>query len=211
MTIAKKLGFGLILSAAVLAPAGAANAADFLWSFTDGNSVTVASGVLTTADPVTVNIPNPQTAYAVLTASGSIAGVDGFTAENLSLFGTAQPPLGFATTPDGQQTYDDTVIGELPHVDGNGLEFVGDSGTLYNIFNNINTGNFAAGNYPAADVIWSTIGNSDLFVNSPMIGGTFDISAVPEPATWALFLLGFGAIGWTLRGARRQAAVAATA
>jgi hypothetical protein len=26
--------------------------------------------------------------------------------------------------------------------------------------------------------------------------------AVPEPATWALFLLGFGAIGWRLRGAR---------
>jgi hypothetical protein len=25
------------------------------------------------------------------------------------------------------------------------------------------------------------------------------ISAVPEPATWAMFLLGFGAIGWSLR------------
>jgi hypothetical protein len=30
-----------------------------------------------------------------------------------------------------------------------------------------------------------------------------DISAaVPEPATWAMFLLGFGAIGWTLRSRR---------
>jgi hypothetical protein len=26
---------------------------------------------------------------------------------------------------------------------------------------------------------------------------------VPEPATWAMFLLGFGAIGWTLRSGRR--------
>jgi hypothetical protein len=28
------------------------------------------------------------------------------------------------------------------------------------------------------------------------------ISTVPEPATWAMFLIGFGAIGWTLRSAR---------
>lgn len=37
------------------------------------------------------------------------------------------------------------------------------------------------------------------------------VAAVPEPATWAMFLLGFGAIGFTLRGARRAKAVAATA
>jgi hypothetical protein len=36
-----------------------------------------------------------------------------------------------------------------------------------------------------------------------------DIGGVPEPATWAMFLLGFGAIGWTLRG-RRNTAVGAT-
>ncbi|HWY61369.1 MAG TPA: PEPxxWA-CTERM sorting domain-containing protein [Rhizomicrobium sp.] len=37
-----------------------------------------------------------------------------------------------------------------------------------------------------------------------------DVTAgVPEPATWAMFLLGFGAIGWTLRGNRRKAAVTA--
>jgi hypothetical protein len=37
-----------------------------------------------------------------------------------------------------------------------------------------------------------------------------DISAaVPEPATWAMFLLGFGAIGWTLRGRRNASAVTA--
>lgn len=35
--------------------------------------------------------------------------------------------------------------------------------------------------------------------------------AVPEPATWAMFLVGFGAIGWTLRKSRSKGAVAATA
>ena len=35
----------------------------------------------------------------------------------------------------------------------------------------------------------------------------FDIgsaAAVPEPATWALMLLGFGAVGWQLRRRRSQ-------
>jgi hypothetical protein len=31
-------------------------------------------------------------------------------------------------------------------------------------------------------------------------------SGVPEPATWAMFLVGFGAIGWTLRNARSKGA-----
>jgi hypothetical protein len=34
-------------------------------------------------------------------------------------------------------------------------------------------------------------------------------SAVPEPGTWSLLLLGFGTIGWRLRSARRQAQAAA--
>jgi len=32
------------------------------------------------------------------------------------------------------------------------------------------------------------------------------VSGVPEPATWAMFLLGFGGIGFMLRGVRRKQA-----
>ena len=42
--------------------------------------------------------------------------------------------------------------------------------------------------------------------------GSFDItavSAVPEPATWAMLLLGFGGIGVMLRGRRKALALAA--
>jgi hypothetical protein len=37
------------------------------------------------------------------------------------------------------------------------------------------------------------------------------IAGVPEPATWAMMLLGFGAVGWTLRGSRRKQDAAANA
>jgi hypothetical protein len=39
--------------------------------------------------------------------------------------------------------------------------------------------------------------------------GTEVTSSVPEPATWAMFLIGFGAIGWTLRGRRNASAATA--
>jgi hypothetical protein len=36
------------------------------------------------------------------------------------------------------------------------------------------------------------------------------VSAVPEPATWAMFLVGFGGIGFMMRNARRKSAAATT-
>ena len=35
-------------------------------------------------------------------------------------------------------------------------------------------------------------------------GGTLSIAAVPEPATWAMMLIGFGMVGFALRGRRKQ-------
>ncbi len=41
-----------------------------------------------------------------------------------------------------------------------------------------------------------------------VIGGV-EVSAIPEPATWTMLLLGFGAIGWSLRSRRRSDALTA--
>jgi PEP-CTERM motif len=41
-----------------------------------------------------------------------------------------------------------------------------------------------------------------------LTSGQLEIAAVPEPATWALMIIGFGMIGGTLRARRRQIAFA---
>jgi hypothetical protein len=62
-----------------------------------------------------------------------------------------------------------------------------------------------------ADVLgskWSTIGLSDGNSNLKNVshiaffGTQAAPPAVPEPATWAMFLMGFGAVGYSLRSRR---------
>ena len=45
--------------------------------------------------------------------------------------------------------------------------------------------------------------NGDIVGTSGSFGGNINITAVPEPATWAMMLLGFGAVGFAMRR-RRQ-------
>ncbi len=49
-------------------------------------------------------------------------------------------------------------------------------------------------------------GHADFIADTNFVGQSG--GAVPEPATWALMLIGFGAAGATLRRSRRQAALA---
>jgi hypothetical protein len=65
-----------------------------------------------------------------------------------------------------------------------------------------------------------TSGNHNLFVSgnyntavgsNPTYSGTLNIAPVPEPATWGLMILGFGAIGLTMRGRRRRTVLAQVA
>jgi hypothetical protein len=194
---------GLTLAlGALLATSATAKVYD--WSFYDTSGDLVASGSLTTGSAVTVDIPSAQTVLPVLSATGSILGVDGFQAETFSLYGTYTTPLGFDSIPGGSQTYDNAVYVNTPHVDGNGLEFTGNtSGDFFNIYNNVNTGGYTPGNYPQADVLWNNVGTTT--------NGTFDISAIPEPATWAMMLLGVAMIGAGLRIARRKQRMALAA
>jgi hypothetical protein len=53
--------------------------------------------------------------------------------------------------------------------------------------------------------------DDNIFLEVYNVSGVASVNdgGVPEPATWAMFLLGFGAIGWTLRSRRNQSAATA--
>jgi len=65
--------------------------------------------------------------------------------------------------------------------------------------------------------IFLSAGTHTIYVNGNVAGsshngsyvGNLNIAAVPEPATWAMMLIGFGAVGWQLR--RRSSGVLAQA
>jgi hypothetical protein len=47
---------------------------------------------------------------------------------------------------------------------------------------------------------------ADVYGTNGMTGNVGAVGAVPEPATWAMLIMGFGAIGATIRRRSRQAA-----
>ena len=67
---------------------------------------------------------------------------------------------------------------------------------------------------PHAGALAQELGvDRDAEVDTGGLAGTITITdhGVPEPATWAMMLLGFGAIGWQLRRRRSSLALAQAA
>lgn len=65
-------------------------------------------------------------------------------------------------------------------------------------------------NAPASAGTWTTVNLGNTGASSELQGMVFFTSAaaVPEPTTWAMFLLGFGVIGASMRALRRKPALA---
>jgi choice-of-anchor C domain-containing protein len=85
-------------------------------------------------------------------------------------------------------------------------------GTSSNYFYTIGGNSKDSMNYVLENLSFTSAGGANLLVfqsddidspYGPVIGGV-SVSAVPEPATWTMFILGFGAIGWMLRSARQR-------
>jgi hypothetical protein len=159
----------------------------------------------------------------LLTGTTGSSTADLTTYINQLLNGPATDPVGPYPAADGYNppyTIDSgtgTVLGSLSSLSGtDGVPFTYNFAPLqlsgYTIFA-AHFGNFPDSNAPNVTAFWllnlgsgttsSVTINDGKGVSNAQILGT-GTPAVPEPATWAMMLLGFGGIGLALRRGRRQ-------
>jgi hypothetical protein len=167
----------LISAAAVaLASASPASAAEFAFNFSGtgffGGALN-GSGVLTTNDQSVVNPQNGFTVQAITGITGTFNGSN-ITGLAPGLFGANN--LFYLNGPF--------------FVDGNGLGFTTASGVSANLF--VTNGTSFRVNTQGAGLLTGLVTASATQVTA----------AVPEPGTWAMMLLGFGAIGAVMRRRR---------
>jgi hypothetical protein len=182
-----KLKTLLALSAAVtvVALASSASAVEFLFTFAGDGGINGASGTL----DATANGDGTFTAVSgTITAFGPVVAGSGTLTANPNAPAAAGSPSGFFT-------YDDQLLpGQNPLITNNGLLFdIG--GAEVNIFSN--------GPGPDTYTIYNNDGDN--------ANGDFALSqvaSVPEPATWAMMLVGVGFAGGAMRASRKKAIAA---
>jgi choice-of-anchor C domain-containing protein len=167
-------------------------------SFGTGNPWTVTSG---SVDVIGNYWQAPATGGGSVDLSGNAAGAiqQSFNAAA----GTYSLQFYLSGNPDGSPTTKQITVS------------VG--GTTHDFFYTLGGTNSKSNmNYILESLAFHSAGGSNLLTFTSdtdsafggVIGGV-NVSAIPEPATWAMLLLGFGGIGWSLR--RRQSAAMATA
>ena len=163
-----------------LSVCGAADATNFDFTFTQG-SFTAAHGTITTADTA-----NSDGGFDIVGISGTIY--------TNAIAGLASPGAElFPNSPDGQLLNSDGIFIDVPD---------GFLASPYNIF-------FGPEDFD------DPVGHVDYQLGTPFfgsLGGVFSIDrdsgstgSVPEPASWALMLGGFGMVGGAMRSRRRAA------
>ncbi len=124
--------------------------------------------------------------YDVTGVSGN---VDGDTVTGL----IANPGQPFAHySADGLFIFDNVLFtGALPVFSHPGLFFTGASGSEYNLFSD----------GPTVFELYKAKPGVGYLANS--VGAVTAAIAIPEPATWAMMIMGFGLVGMLLRQRRR--------
>lgn len=130
---------------------------------------------------------------AVTGGSGLVTGISGSVNDG----GTLASITGLS----GYAGADNTLYTNSPFFDLAGLSFSLSDGNIYNLFYSDGT-YIAQGQYDTSQSV-----NSGGYVGGVVNNATIDVSAVPETATWAMMLFGFGAIGMTMRSRRRNVAL----
>ena len=180
---------GAAALAALVLAAAPVQAATEMFSFTDSVDGIFANGTFLTS-----NTANPDGTFDIISVMGNVIDDRSMTPVPdtiMTLIGNPNDPT--PTVADGF-IYDD----HSP-LNTNGVLFQGASGAIYNLWSNGGPSNNAAGEL-------YTYGGA---VPSFDAHGTLSVGPVPEPAAWAMMLVGFGALGGALRYSRRKQALAA--
>ena len=182
--------FGMALAGVAAMAAMPAQAAHYFGAYSSfGGAPAAATLSITTSDSL-----NAFGGFDVLALGGD---VDGDTITGLS--GVASTP-GTAYSADGRFIYDNILFTSAPAVDYWGLLFTTASGTEYNLFSDSPTVfelySAVGGNFSDHSLGTFTLATRNL----PPLNAT--AGAVPETSTWAMMLVGFGAMGAILRRRR---------
>jgi hypothetical protein len=180
-------------------PAGQQLIADF--DDADDPTAVLVDGVTLTLDGATVGwhegysgysgtLPNNETHYLTV-ATGATA-----TFESDRAFSVFSLFMGSPDTYNWIEFFGDNGYHEL--LSGSAM-FQGDTNQSWSWGKRVN---FDFGGYNVNRIVLSSTGNSFEVDNA---AGT--LAAVPEPATWAMMILGFGGVGAMLRRSRRSCRV----
>ena len=187
------------LAAAAAFGAGHAQAATWLLDYTATNGGAPSEATLTLK---TSDILNAVGGYDITSVAGD---VDGDVVTGL-VDNPSQPFASYSA--DGMFIFDNVFFAnQTPRLSHPGLFFKGASGHEYNLFSD-NATTYEL--YQAVPAGWdseNSVGTlSATKLNLNPLGGHLDggLSAAPEPAAWALMIVGFGGIGALVR--RKRAA-----
>jgi hypothetical protein len=178
---------------ALLVIGAAAQAKVYDFTFV-GQTYTISDGVF-----VTSNAANADGTHDIISATGTLVSSD-----------LALPQGAFTMTPgnganltssDGTEDYSNLYTPRAKSFADQGLQLQG-QGLEINIYNAVNANFSGCG---ATDCLSAP--NSPLY--NPGDLGVVSITTVPEPASWAVMLIGLGAVGGAMRVSRRQRAIAA--
>ncbi|HXQ15497.1 MAG TPA: PEPxxWA-CTERM sorting domain-containing protein [Caulobacteraceae bacterium] len=180
---------GAVALGFALAGGMAANAAEFKWTAAGQN------GDHDTGSGLIVATPDGGGVYSVTNITGAWAGQ------------TITGPSVYAGS-------DNEVFTGTPSLDFPGLAFTVATGAVYNFYSDSDAN--LADTYSCGFAGYCEIGpgapfTSGLEAPDPINPISFTLTAVPEPVTWAMMLLGVGMIGGGLRVSRRKDATALTA
>jgi hypothetical protein len=170
------------LALAVMAAPVAASAATYDFSYTGTGGAPVGSGVITTS-----NTLDAVGGYDITDITGTFGGS--------AITGLIANPNQPNETSLPTNTYDNVLFPSASmSFDRYGVAF--NVGTdIYNVFDGVADGGTTDTAHPYG-----------LIINGAESFGNFSLTAVPEPATWAMMLVGFGGLGAVIRSRRNVVA-----